>query len=95
MSIEFIEMVKMDIFFTMGVVFSRLGEKVAPKPTHLPFGDSLSGVIWLFRKSHDLIDILVYVHLSISPSSSEASLTLPETATFVVLHISRSLLTWY
>ena len=56
----------MDTYSAVGVLFPLLSDIQASRPTHLPFGYSLSGVIWLLDQLRGLIDILDCVHPSIS-----------------------------
>ncbi|MEM9543312.1 MAG: hypothetical protein AAGA60_27955 [Cyanobacteria bacterium P01_E01_bin.42] len=59
-------MVRMVASSAEGIVFPLLDEDVTSKTTFLPFGYSLSGIIWLFKGSRSLIDNLDLVHPSIS-----------------------------
>jgi hypothetical protein len=50
----------------IGVLFPRSYKDVMREPTYLPFGYSLSGIIWLFGGLRSLLDNLDGVHPSYS-----------------------------
>ncbi|NEP83869.1 MAG: hypothetical protein F6K39_40540 [Okeania sp. SIO3B3] len=60
----------MAVFSAGRVLFPRLDDKRTSKPTPLPFGYSLSGIIWLFPLSRSLINnlaVFILSTLSLSP----------------------------
>jgi|GEM_PF-2790086 len=59
-------MIRMDTYSAVGVVFSRPMDNRTIEPTYLPFGYSLSGVIWLFPELRSLFSTLDCVHPFIS-----------------------------